>query len=102
MPTPEALPTKELILEKIRNEGLNDEIRGLIQVWHEAMRTSESNSRDTVRTLIESSDFYVEARDFDYAEEVLSEAMFAAQQEQDEDLYVFAQGKLVELDKLRD
>ncbi len=101
IPTPEALPTKELILEKIRSEGKTEETLELVRSWYEAMRKSESNGLDTARTQAELADFYIELGELDDAEETLADVMYMAQQEGDEELYLFAQGKLVEIDKIR-
>ncbi len=102
VPTPEALPTRELILERIKTEGGTEDVIGLIKTWYEAMRQSESTGLDTARTQAELADFYIELGDLDTAEETLTDVMYMAQQEGDEELYLFAQGKLVAIDKMRE
>lgn len=101
VPTPEALPTKELIIEKIRAEGKTEQTIELVKAWYEAMRKSESSGLDTARTQAELADFYIELGDLDTAEETLTDVMYMAQQEGDEELYLFAQSKLVLIDEMR-
>jgi FimV-like protein len=101
VPISESLPTKEIIIEKIRTEGKTEKTVELVRAWYEAMRKSESSGLDTARTQAELADFYIEMGDLDAAEETLTDVVYMAQQEGDEELYLFAQSKLVVIDEMR-
>lgn len=101
IPTPESLPTKEFVIDKIRELGKTEETIALVTAFHEALRKSESTGLDSARTQAEMVDFYIEMGDLDGAEEALTDALKAANNEDNEELYLFIQSKLIELDRLR-
>lgn len=94
MPSQETLPTKEVIIERIRSEGKTEDVILLIKTWYEAMRKSENSGLDTARTQVELADFYIELGDIEDAVQTLNDAMYMAKQEGDQDLYLFAESKL--------
>lgn len=98
IPTPEEIPTKEVILKKLKEEGLSPQNSELVSRWLEDARKNETNGVDSARTQIELSDFYIAILDLDEAENCLSQAMYQAQQEGNEEVYFSAQSKLRDLD----
>ncbi len=95
-------PDKESVIARIQEAGLNPETFELIGKWLDVARTQELSGTETAQTNIDLSDFYAAGGDFTEAESCLSQAMYQAQQEDDETRYLLAQSKLRALDELRE
>ena len=86
LPTPESVPTKQKIIEKLKTEGLTFEMKNLVSKWYESKEKEIITRKEQILFELDKIDFYYTVDDLKGAFDIARDAYEIARYEGEEDL----------------